>query len=559
MSALEGRHPEFAKAEREKAEAMERRRRELEMAEARARKQMRRRLVIGGTLVVVLGTGGLVARHLYEARVAVVRSADAFAKSFTALGFQEVAPPPWGTPDRLEVPVAAGTCVVALGTADGAPTLIEVTHDGDTLEAKGSLGFCTCANETVIVAAKGAADAKRSVRLLRTDAREFGSVMGFDRAPVKPASVVACACLEDQLDGWMAGGSANATLRPAEPEWTKSIAGASELASAGLAHVATTSRGVPIFPLSVPAETCAVAIPEAAAKLALRATGGNKVVPADRGPLAVCTKVPRVFGVWHEGAGPVHVVRGEAARVGGRHELRTLLAHSGFGIGRVWVEMPDLAGDAELTLRRARVAPAYSMEWAPKVKLPSDARILLFSDEGASSIDPPATSTGEAACERSDSLAPTLFCVETSRQPWNDATGKARAVVAYASLPPWLKPLADIQGHEAATAALSLVTLTRKLAAAGFEPTPLEGITETASGADVLGRAGEDAVVAVTVQPHPPYLLPLTDGPTWRVDGPPRVIDLAPGRRVSLRSRPAPGGDEDDRRTLVYRRSTKTK
>ena len=44
LSVLDGRHPDFAKAEREKAQAMARRRRQLDQAEAEARRTRRRRL-----------------------------------------------------------------------------------------------------------------------------------------------------------------------------------------------------------------------------------------------------------------------------------------------------------------------------------------------------------------------------------------------------------------------------------------------------------------------------------------------------------------------------------
>jgi hypothetical protein len=110
---------------------------------------------------------------------------------------------------------------------------VEVFHDGDTLEAQGSMGFCTCANETAVITAKGGEPGKRSVRLLRTDARDFGSVQGFSRGAAKPASVLDCACAEDQIDGWLSMPAAVETLHAPDVEWTKKDGAAIELASSG--------------------------------------------------------------------------------------------------------------------------------------------------------------------------------------------------------------------------------------------------------------------------------------------------------------------------------------
>ncbi len=532
---------------------MARRRDELERAAERARKQSRRRAIVGAILVVTLAVTGFTAREIHERRTAHLAAASPLSRTFAPLGFEEIAPTFWSSPDRLEARIPAGTCLVALGAAEGKPTAIEVNHDGDVLEAEGSLGFCTCNDETIVVAAKGATSGRRSVRLLKKDARDFGSVLGFERAPVKPASTVACACADDQLDGWLGRPGARAVLGAPDARALSAIPGGADLVRAGLEHTATAAPGATILPMEVRAEGCAIAIASNGGALALRAAGGARVLAAAPGSVAFCSKTARSLGVLHEGAGTVHVLRGEAARLGGRHELRRTLTR-GAAPGRVWIDPTELAWDAELTLRAARAVPTFNVPWAAKTKVPNEARILLFALEGANG-ERAATSAGDAACERSDEAAPTLLCVQTSWQPWQDPSEKIRGSLAYAPLAPWLKPLVDIRGAAASNAALALVTLTRRLSPRGFEPTPLEGVTETASGADVLGRAGEDAVVAVTVQPAPPYLLPLTDGPGWTIDGAPRVVDLAPGRRISLRGKIAPSGDIDQRRTIVFRRN----
>jgi hypothetical protein len=555
MSVLDGRHPGFARAEREKAQAAERRRTELEQLAVRTRRRNIRTAVIGSALFVVIGTGAWFAREHYETRRHAIALVDPLAKRFETLGFQEVKPSPWKNPEKLEVELTAGTCAIALAaTTGGAPIAVELFHDGDTLEAQGSLGFCTCANETAIITAKGAEPGKRAVRLLRTDARDFGSVQGFGRGTAKPASVLDCACAEDQIDGWLSMPAAAETLHAPDVDWAKKDGAAIELASSGLTPAHSTEPGAVLLPLAVSPGGCTVAVSgKADDTLAIRAQGGNKIVPAEKLPVAVCSKTARTFAVWHTGAGAVHLLRGDAARLGGRHQLRRVLDRAGLVGGRVWVDPTELEWDAELTLRAVRAAPTRTSEWGSKVKLSDDARVFLFSIEGGTASEPPATSTGEAACDRGDDKSPTLFCVQTSRQPWREPETKLRSAVAHAPLPVWLKPLTDLPGHEASAAALALASLAHDLVGAGFEPTPLESVTETRTGADVLGRAGEDAIVAVTVQPVPPHLLTLSDGPAWAIDGTPRVIPLSPGRRISLKSRPAPSGEESARRTIVFR------
>ncbi|MGH7285306.1 MAG: hypothetical protein ACRELY_27600, partial [Polyangiaceae bacterium] len=72
----------------------------------------------------------------------------------------------------------------------------------------------------------------------------------------------------------------------------------------------------------------------------------------------------------------------------------------------------------------------------------------------------------------------------------------------------------------------------------------------------VLGRAGEDSIVAVGAAPQAPWLVPYTDGAAWSIDGEPRVIPLAPGVRITLK--PSVGsagfnGGLESRRTIVFR------
>jgi hypothetical protein len=103
----------------------------------------------------------------------------------------------------------------------------------------------------------------------------------------------------------------------------------------------------------------------------------------------------------------------------------------------------------------------------------------------------------------------------------------------------------------------ALLVMARTLARERFEPTTLEGVSEQPKGADVLGRAGEDAVIAVTLAPEAPWAFPLTDGEAWKIGGAPRIVPIKPGERLALSSTPPPTGTKEARRTVVFRRQSR--
>jgi hypothetical protein len=99
-----------------------------------------------------------------------------------------------------------------------------------------------------------------------------------------------------------------------------------------------------------------------------------------------------------------------------------------------------------------------------------------------------------------------------------------------------------------------LVTLARRLARAAFQPTLLEGVTELPDGVRVVGRAGEDAIVAMGLGPRAPWVFPYTDGLPWDLGDSPRVVALQPGAAVKLASSPPSNAPIEKRRTIVFRR-----
>ena len=127
---------------------------------------------------------------------------------------------------------------------------------------------------------------------------------------------------------------------------------------------------------------------------------------------------------------------------------------------------------------------------------------------------------------------------------------------ARAPYPFWLSTFEAHREPDATARVVELLSLARRLTRDGFEPTVLQGVTELANGIRVVGRAGEDAIVAVGVGSKPPWVFPYTDGVPWDLGDNPRVTPLQPGASVTLSASPAPNIPVDQRRTIVFRRAS---
>ena len=73
----------------------------------------------------------------------------------------------------------------------------------------------------------------------------------------------------------------------------------------------------------------------------------------------------------------------------------------------------------------------------------------------------------------------------------------------------------------------------------------------------VVGRAGEDAIVAVGLGPKPPWAFPYSDAVPWDLGDEPRVVALQPGLAVKLTSTPPPNAPIEKRRTIVFRHAAR--
>lgn len=70
----------------------------------------------------------------------------------------------------------------------------------------------------------------------------------------------------------------------------------------------------------------------------------------------------------------------------------------------------------------------------------------------------------------------------------------------------------------------------------------------------MLGRTGEDAIVAVGVAPVEPFVYPLSDGPPWTLDDAPHIVPVKPLEKVTLHAMVKVLPPKAARRTVIFRR-----
>ena len=90
-------------------------------------------------------------------------------------------------------------------------------------------------------------------------------------------------------------------------------------------------------------------------------------------------------------------------------------------------------------------------------------------------------------------------------QKWRSPRKRRDAVggLARSKLPFWLYTMHGVKDPAALEGIVELLALARSLGRDGFTPTTLEALIEQPNRVEVLGRTGEDAVVAVGVGAQP--------------------------------------------------------
>jgi hypothetical protein len=220
-----------------------------------------------------------------------------------------------------------------------------------------------------------------------------------------------------------------------------------------------------------------------------------------------------------------------------------------------WLRGEDLPWDASALLRASGLSEITSAPLRVDPGTP-DARIvaLALAAEASAVSEPEGV---VIACDPplSGGTRESL-CAHSAPVSWFNRKD-APAGAARGSLPVWLSPLEGRRELDALARIPELLALTRRLARDGFEPTSLEGVTELPDGVRIVGRAGEDSVVAVGLEPKPPWALPYFEATPgsipWDLGDAPREVPLKPGDAVKLTSSPLSTVPLGARRTVVFR------
>jgi len=553
ISALAGRHPEHEKTRRETAVAVEQRRRSLELElAANARRRRRRAVVIVANVIALAVVAFVVWR--FVSRTARIRESLARDEGpFLAQGFEELSANHLTATRALDVDVPGSSCFVALA-AEGDV----VVHAGaSTLSAPRSVGWCGCAPGHVTVEVARPGEAASGLAVLRIDGNVAGGPLA--RAWLKAApggwGEVGAECADAMLDAWIEG---HRWPKPV-PTGTElqSIAGGAQLSSIGFKVSALVEEGTPFGVVEAAGGDCELAI-SAGRELSLRSMGGARPVEHARGAMIWCAALPETASVWvTPGAGRTLVLSAPAVRLGGLLGAREGAHEAGYTVSSEasWLPATDQGWEATSILRASSVTdvttgtvattPGAADARVAAIVAPPGAAVTWEPSLAAVACDPP-LGTGERTSES--------VCVPTSASTlWQ--RGDAAAFAARGATPIWMSTLA--QRHEPDAVALlpELLALARRLAREGFEPTTFEGVTELRDGVRVVGRAGEDAVVAVGLAPNPPWVQPYSDGAPWDLGDAPRVIPLQPGTAVTLGAAAQASTPIDKRRTVVFRHS----
>lgn len=548
LSVLGGRHPEVVRQERLAREAAEKRRKEIEAAAIAERKRARTRLVVAGLVVAALGGAGAFGYTRYsklaleEGRVAPV------AASYVASGFSLAPHGTFAAQSAASADVGDRQCVAVVQAQDLGDAPISVTHAGKTESGAGSLLFCTCASEHVDATASG------PVRILTIDAKSIGGLRAAGFLSPRPKTVLASgeACGAEAFAAWTASEAAPKATVPEVPK---------VLAEAGFTGVASSPP--PFGVVRAPAgESCTLATSDA--PITLEAADGS--ASATGKSLAWCETDAKARVV--SGSARFSSWSVPAARIGGMLGVREIAQRAGFGDVATFVEDADLGPIARDCLK-ASVVPDPAVATGSLTRdQTSAARVLAFlgrpggtAAKGTAVVelgsgptyDPELKPGVSVACTPSVTDALEGLCVVSGPLGWRPHAALSASGAAFGPLPYWMGALEPFHTQDVVALELSLVMLARRLTSRGFDPTLIEGVSEKPRGVEVLGRSGEDAIVAVGLWPAPPYVVPYTDGAPWTLDSEPNVISLAGGARVTLSAPMTPTASEKARRTVVFR------
>lgn len=572
LSVLQGRHPEHERARREDQAARDKRQGELDgLARDERRRSLARQLkivVIAAVVIVVATVVGLVFRSEFARHGRI----EAAGVPYRSMGFVVEATSSRGSAGTIET-TPEGGCFVAV-TTGSAP--IKVTLPTTTFEGPAPVTFCTCQADRIVLSS--AVESRGGLSLLRKDTATIGGSKAFAFLPFVPKTAGAsdALCAEASFEAWIDAKHYRELAR--NDAWLAAPA-REPLRRRGFVDVGTIAAEAPFGVVQTSAESCLVVAPEGSDKVAIRTKSGVVLVPETPGPVAWCATAAELVVVQREGKGSVAITQAPAASLGGLSGLREATEKASLPLAQVQIPPADRAWMAKLVLLASAI-PAALVTTATTARtgdIPADkdARLvsLSFAKPNALVADTPADTF--SFCMPPLAQATESVCAFSGPHAWRIAGADAVAGVARTKLPFWLLALEGVGEPEALKAEIQLVDLARRLKREGFEPTTLEAITELPNGAEILGRTGEDAIVAVGIAPVAPWVFPYSNGPYWTIDQEPPLTPIRPLERVTLtiatpppahgakgakKAAPKPAAKsapKSPRRTVVFRRQTK--
>lgn len=558
LSVLQGRHPETERLRREDEE-----RRRARTAKAAAvtsvetRRVRTRRFGIGAAASAALLVA-IVVTVLFRKELARRSGIERATDAYRAMGFVVVASASSAAPIKVEADVPAG-CLIATSTSG---SRVKLAHLGGAVEGTAPVIACLCDQSHVVVTSE--ATGEEGLALLRAEANTVGGSRAFAFLPFKPGTIGRTdqACADATLDAWLdarADGSAGPKVEPANDTWLGEPSRA-KLRDVGFVVSAFVKPGVPFTAVDLAAGTCMLALSEKARdNVVIRLRGGAVVASSSTGSVGFCTSSQaRVLAERESSSpgGPLVVLTAPAARVGGLYGLREVAESARLPLGAAHVNAGDLGWSAK-NLLVASAIPEHLVTVAntPELGSDADARVVALAVETPGMITADTPADVFSFCEPSLDTATSSVCVFSGAQKWQTDGARAVGGIARSKLPFWLFAFQGVSEPVVLKLETQLLTLARRLRRDGFEPTTIEAVTEVEKGAEVLGRANEDAMVVLSLSASPPWVIPFTDGPAWTIDGEPRIVAIRPLERVVVTGTTKTLPPKAKRRTVVFRRT----
>jgi hypothetical protein len=573
---LDNRDPSQAEAvvAARRAAEQERRRREAQLekiriASEKRKRVFRRRLLVVVVAVVALGSAAVPAsialKREIERNNAARKGLDDERMSAVAAGFKD-------EKDFFDVPSAGvkvqvprSTCSAVLAVAEGRPGKAAVRIErkqGEPVESPEGIAWCSCEPEEVLIRGGDPNAPRTSIRWISAPMGEVGGAEVLRVNPPHGFKVVSdgtgMACADSAFDLW----SQHAGHGDIDP-LAKDRKGLTEaLVAEGMEAVGLLRAGRAFGVVRSAQGYCYLVIPDGpGSSLTLREQDGRRIAEEAAGAFGWCSSTGgEVYSIWPAtpGGPPVLVLRAPANRIGGVTGVHEMALRRGAGAFRAHLSEDDLEPDVNAALVASTVNEA-TITRADAGGLPEKqgALVTAFALLRDGAYLPDAAPRVPYACfppyeVKADAQA--FTCWQAIPQRWRTEGKPKHQAAAQGPMPFWMAVLAGVGDPGAVEAGAKLLSFARRMTLMGFEPTTIEGVRDTASGAVVSGRAGLVDTVGVGITATRPWIHPLTDGDPWSLDGAVHIVRVPEGKTITLRATSPLGANAAARRVVVWRR-----